>query len=65
MSSQCKMVKLPKDIADKIIRFSTGRTDSMLQKELGISYNTWRKIKRGQPLRESLAARIISRISII
>lgn len=46
-------------------RLVTGRTDEKLNERFGISYNSWRKIMAGQPVRISLAKRLAERISIL
>jgi hypothetical protein len=40
----------------------TYRTDAALGARFGISYNTWRKLIAGQPIRASLLSRLESRI---
>ncbi|MBB4154404.1 hypothetical protein GGQ80_002317 [Sphingomonas jinjuensis] len=49
-------------IADRMRRDLRGETDETLTEQFGISYNTWRKIRSGQAIRESLAARIEDRL---
>lgn len=44
-------------------RLLTGQTDEALSDRFGISYNTWRKIKVGKPVRTSLAVRLQSRLA--
>jgi hypothetical protein len=44
-------------------RLLTGQTDEALSDRFGISYNTWRKIKVGKPVRNSLAIRLQSRLA--
>jgi hypothetical protein len=38
------------------------RTDKSLMERFGISYNTWRKLSKGQPVRASLIERLESRV---
>ena len=38
-------------------------TDESLNQVFGISYNTWRKIMRGEPVRSSLADRLENRVA--
>ena len=38
-------------------------TDESLNQVFGISYNTWRKIVRGEPVRSSLADRLEGRLA--
>lgn len=40
----------------------TGRTDEALNARFGISYNTWRKLIAGQPVRASLLSRLEARL---
>jgi hypothetical protein len=40
----------------------THRTDEALNARFGISYNTWRKLIAGQPVRASLLSRLEARI---
>lgn len=41
----------------------TYRTDAALTERFGISYNTWRKLIGGQPVRASLLTRLEERLS--
>ncbi|MET0240005.1 MAG: hypothetical protein ABW184_08915 [Sphingobium sp.] len=41
----------------------TYRTDAALNARFGISYNTWRKLIAGQPVRASLLSRLESRLA--
>lgn len=56
------MCTLPYEIIAHIIAHCPGRTDEALQPRFGISYNTWRKIAAGEPIRATVAARLIERI---
>ncbi|MBO9581469.1 MAG: hypothetical protein J7498_11310 [Sphingobium sp.] len=38
------------------------QTDEALNAQFGLSYNSWRKIKAGMPIRHSLAERLKQRI---
>jgi len=40
----------------------TYRTDEALNERFGISYNTWRKLLAGQPVRASLLTRLEARL---
>lgn len=40
----------------------THRTDEALNARFGISYNTWRKLIAGQPVRASLLSRLEARL---
>ncbi|MFG6283222.1 hypothetical protein [Sphingomonas sp. S6] len=57
------MCTLPGEIVDHIVAQCPGRTDEALQPRFGISYNTWRKIAAGEPIRATVAARLIERIT--
>ncbi|WP_343517663.1 hypothetical protein [Sphingomonas sp.] len=39
-----------------------GQTDETLMPQFGISYNTWRKVRAGQPIRRSVADRLEQRV---
>lgn len=39
------------------------QTDEALMRQFGISYNTWRKVREGQPIRRSVADRLESRLA--
>jgi hypothetical protein len=38
------------------------QTPSSLNDQFGISWNTWTKLRKGQPIRRSLALRLVSRV---
>jgi hypothetical protein len=40
-----------------------GQTDATLMGRFGISYNTWRKVRSGEPIRRSVAERLEQRMS--
>jgi hypothetical protein len=40
-----------------------GPIDEALNAQFGISYNTWRKLAAGQPVRASVADRLLVRLS--
>lgn len=58
-------VHLGDDVISLMQKFATGRTDEALNARFGISYNTWRKLLAGQPIRPSLADRLKDRIEAI
>lgn len=39
-----------------------GQTDETLMPQFGISYNTWRKVRAGEPIRRSVADRLEQRV---
>lgn len=57
------MITLKEEIAAYLLHNCPGRTDEMLMPRFGISYNTFRKIEKGEPIRNSVAERLIERIT--
>ncbi|MGP7795209.1 hypothetical protein [Sphingomonas sp. CLY1604] len=53
---------IPEEIVLEMRRLSVPKTDEGLQQVFGISYNTWRRIDRHQPIRSSVAERLIERM---
>lgn len=45
-------------IAERMSRDVRAQTDEALTAQFGISYNTWCKIRSGQPIRASVATRV-------
>lgn len=43
----------------------THRTDEALNARLGISYNTWRKLIAGHPVRTSLLTRLEAKLNML
>ena len=58
-------VHLEEEMILQMQRLATGRTDEALNARFGISYNTWRKLLAGQPIRPSLADRLKGRIATL
>ncbi|AOF97924.1 MAG: hypothetical protein EPO45_11160 [Sphingobium sp.] len=58
-------VHLEEEMILQMQRLVTGRTDEALNARFGISYNTWRKLLAGQPIRPSLADRLKGRIAAL
>ncbi|OAN56522.1 hypothetical protein [Sphingobium sp. TCM1] len=58
-------VHLDEEMLLQMQRLTTGRTDEALNARFGISYNTWRKLLAGQPIRPSLADRLKLRIAAL
>jgi hypothetical protein len=56
------MTCLPERIVAHMRAHCPGRTDEKLQERFGISYNTWRRIDAGLPVRVSLAERVLHRL---
>ena len=59
------MVYLEDGFISSMQRLVTGRTDEALNERFGISYNSWRKLLAGQPIRPSLANRLKARIEAL
>lgn len=49
-------------LIERIKALAVSRTRQSLNDRLGISYNTWRKLIAGSPVRTSLAARLRERV---
>ncbi|CAN5190625.1 hypothetical protein BH10PSE12_BH10PSE12_33760 [soil metagenome] len=60
-----KAVHLEEDVIALMQILATGRTDEALNDRFGISYNTWRKLLAGRPIRTSLANRLKIRIAAL
>ncbi|EXS72060.1 hypothetical protein [Sphingobium sp. Ant17] len=58
-------VHLEEEMILQMQRLVAGRTDEALNARFGISYNTWRKLLAGQPIRPSLADRLKGRIAAL
>lgn len=56
------MSPIPQEVLSLMRARRTPQTDEALQREFGISYNTWRRIKAGQAIRASVAERLIRRL---
>lgn len=52
-------------LVDRMQAMVTYRTDEALNARFGISYNTWRKLMAGQPVRASLLSRLEARVALI
>lgn len=57
-----EMVRVDRALAQTIKRSIPAITEDGLRDHLGISENTWRKIRDGAPIRKSTLARILTRI---
>lgn len=58
-------VHLEEDMILQMQALATGRTDEALNARFGISYNSWRKLLAGHPVRPSLADRLKGRIEAL
>ncbi|MET0365564.1 MAG: hypothetical protein ABW169_13020 [Sphingobium sp.] len=52
-------------LVNRLRTMVTHRTDEALNARFGISYNTWRKLMAGQPVRASLLNRLEARVALI
>ncbi|HEX7871766.1 MAG TPA: hypothetical protein VF475_02570 [Sphingobium sp.] len=52
-------------LVNRLRMMVTYRTDEALNARFGISYNTWRKLMAGQPVRASLLSRLEARVALI
>ncbi len=52
-------------LVDRMRAMVTYRTDEALNARFGISYNTWRKLIAGQPVRASLLNRLEARLDTL
>lgn len=64
-SKASNAVFLDQEIMSSLRELIAGRTDSSLQQQFGISYNTWRKLDANMPIRASVADRLVRRIQAI
>ncbi|CAN5372422.1 hypothetical protein BH10PSE13_BH10PSE13_08680 [soil metagenome] len=65
-SSTARYAKGCRDVDPNLVHrmqaMVTHRTDEGLSERFGISYNTWRKLIAGQPVRASLLSRLEARL---
>jgi hypothetical protein len=59
------LVRINAETVARMESLVVGRTDEALNARFGISYNTWRKVTAGEPVRASLADRLIARLSTL
>lgn len=52
------------DVVHKMLNNLPGQTDFILMSHFGISYNTFRKIRSGEPVRCSVADRLEKRLRL-
>lgn len=57
------MCVVPDDVVTMMQRAPVHKTDEGLQQAFGISYNTWRRIDRKEPIRSSVAHRLVARLT--
>ncbi|MCE7798417.1 hypothetical protein LWE61_17910 [Sphingobium sufflavum] len=53
------------DLVDRLRAMVTHRTDAALTERFGISYNTWRKLIAGMPVRASVLSRLEARVAML
>ena len=58
-----KMMTVPTHVVAHLTAHCPGRTDEALHPAFGISYNTWRRIERGEANRASVVARLVDRVA--
>lgn len=51
-------------IVNRMMAQLSGETDEALMRDFGISYNTWRKVRTGSPIRRSVAERLERRVRL-
>lgn len=51
-----------RQVLDHMLAEMRGQTSDVLMMQYGISYNTWRKIRAGDPIRKSVAERLEQRV---
>jgi hypothetical protein len=56
------MRPVSRHVVDHMLSGMLGQTSDVLMMQYGISYNTWRKIRAGDPIRKSVAERLEQRI---
>ena len=50
------------DLVSDMARKCASQTSTNLSDQFGISWNTWSKLRKGQPIRRSVAIRLVSRV---
>jgi DNA-binding Xre family transcriptional regulator len=56
------MVRVDGVSIERMTRALSAQTDAGLMQTFGISLNTWNKLKKGEPIRQSVATRLIERL---
>jgi hypothetical protein len=56
------MVEIPADFVSKLEQFRASRRNRSVMLDLGISDNTWRKIRTGTPIKLTVAQRLLERV---
>lgn len=49
-------------LVNEMMQRCVSQTPSGLNDQFGISWNTWSKLRKGQPIRRSVALRLVSRV---
>ncbi|GAO56594.1 MULTISPECIES: hypothetical protein [unclassified Novosphingobium] len=50
------------DLVHEMSRRCIAQTSTSLSDQFGISWNTWSKLRRGEPIRRSVALRLVKRV---
>jgi len=61
-ASTSTMVRVDGVSIERMTRALSAQTDAGLMQTFGISLNTWNKLKKGEPIRQSVATRLIERL---
>lgn len=59
------LVRVAPEAVARMQRDLEGHTHALLTSRFGISYNTWRKLVAGRPVRASVAQRLLARLSAL
>ncbi|BAI97349.1 hypothetical protein Sj15T_17860 [Sphingobium sp. TA15] len=59
---QNSLIKMDEELVSRLELLVTSRKPAELSETLGISYNTFRKLLAGQPIRGSVAVRLKDRV---
>ncbi len=62
VSRPAGMRAVQRQVLDQMLAEMRGQTSNVLMMQYGISYNTWRKIRAGDPIRNSVAERLEQRV---
>lgn len=62
LGSSANLRQVDPTIVERMRRDVIAETDEMLNRQFGISYNTWRKVRSSQAIRASVADRLEERV---
>lgn len=57
-----KLSHVEPQLVEAMLAMAQRQTPEAIQERFGIGINTWTKIKRGQPVRESVVTRLVERV---